>query len=89
MKRITTLHVEGETFEIIKHDSGYYCAINHKYLDDKGCLKVTLNGLDTMASETKSECIERATNKVRITHLMDAGLSFEDAFNKVYGLQEV
>lgn len=86
MKRITTLHIEGETFEVIQHDCGQYCSINHKYLDDKGRLLTSLNGLDMMASDTLTECIERTTNSVKINNLIYGGMSFIDAYKQVYNL---
>ena len=83
MKRITTLHVEGHAFEIVYYKN-YYCAIDHKYIDSEGRLTQQLNGLQTMASKTQSECIDRATKSVQIESLQNEGMSFEDAFKKIY-----
>ena len=85
MKHITQLHVEGQVFEIVQY-KGYYCAINHKYVDSDGRLTQQLNGLQTFASKTKSECIDRATKYVQIESLQNAGIPFEDAFKQAYNL---
>lgn len=85
MKKITTLHIEGKKFEIVKH-SGFYCAVNHAYLDDNGCLTQALNGLQLMASHTLNECIDRVTKSIKIENLQKEGKSLEDALKIAYNL---
>jgi hypothetical protein len=85
MKRITTLHVEGHAFEIVYYKN-YYCAIDHKYIDDDGRLTQQLNGLQTFASKTKQECIDRACKYIQIEQMQNEGFTFEDAFKQVYNL---
>lgn len=50
MKRITTVLIHDNVFEIVKNTDGVYCAINHKYLDSNGCLTKRLDGFDMFVS---------------------------------------
>lgn len=40
---------KGHTYTIVS-DNGYTLAIDHRYLDEKGCLKEKLNGLQMFVS---------------------------------------
>ena len=60
-----SIEADGET---------WYCAINHKYCDDNGTLKVTLNGLQMHLEKTLSDCI-RAT---KASVLAEQGYSLEE-----------
>ena len=84
-KPITTLLVRDEEFYIVKHEeSGMYCAINTKYIDERGRLTKGLNGLDMCASKTVAQCVDSMRCRVEVRYRMDNGMSMEQAFKEVF-----
>ena len=86
-KPITTLLVRDEKFYIIKHESGMYCAINVKDLDENGKLTRGLNGLEMCASKTVADCVESMRCRVEVRHRMKNGMTMEQAFKEVFKLK--
>ena len=86
-KVITKLFVRNEEFHIVYHMERY-CAINTKYLDENGCLTQTLNGLQLHARPTLQECIEETRMSVECQHMIDNGMTVEEALRTYYNLTE-
>ena len=83
MKRITTLVVREEKFEIV-HYMDRYCAINTKYIEN-GRLVKQLNGLQMHARNTLAECIDETRMSVEVKYMVDElGMTIEDAIKEYY-----
>ncbi len=86
MKHITTLHVNNDTYHIIKRNE-YFLAIHEKYLDDNMTLTQTLNGFQMFASHTLKDCIERATLASNMKKLMSQGMTDTDAIKVLFNVK--
>ena len=82
-KRITTLHYKGRTFEIV-FDGKYYLAIEHCFLDEKGRLTKTLDGLDMCADEELENTIARVERRADVDELEAQGMDRTQAVLEVY-----
>lgn len=84
MKRVTTLHVRGRQFQIVRNAEGFFLAIEDKYLDANGCLTETLNGFQMHASKDLATCLETTKDAVEIDYLKSTGLDKDEAFKVWY-----
>ena len=87
MKTVINEMVLGTRTFTVVYDQERYMAIEDKYIDENGCLKQELNGLQTCASKTLDECIRRMNERVRIDALEEAGYTMEEAMMMVFGVQ--
>lgn len=63
-----------------------YFAINKNDIDENGRLTTEYNGIMGCANGNLSECIDERIKRDEIRTLIDNGLPFAEAFDKVYGL---
>ena len=76
---LTTLRVREETFKIVKHNSGFYCAINEKYIGEDGYLTKALNGLEMNVAKTIQDCVQNTRRSVEVDYLKSQGMTLEQA----------
>ena len=53
---------------IVANGEAYYVAIDHKYLDDNGCLAVQLNGLQMHMERDLYDCLSSVRISYRVRH---------------------
>ena len=86
MKRLSTLTVRENKYELVyMEDVKMYGAIHHKYITN-GKLNQGLNGLQMFCADTLADTIQRVKNQVEINHLISQGFSAAEAMSKVFGL---
>lgn len=74
--------VGGRHFTLGKLED-VYVAIEHKYIDENGCMKQALNGLQMYASKTMEDCMERVAQQVRVDELVASGVDYLEAIRQV------
>ena len=83
MKRITELHAYEQCYIICKDDNGYW-GINTEMLDENGCLKQQINGIQGNLSETLADCISQCRAEAKVKHLVGTGLTIIEAIQQVH-----
>ena len=53
---------------IVANGETYYVAIDHKYLDENGCLAVQLNGLQMHMEKDLYDCLSSVRISYRVRH---------------------
>lgn len=77
MKKVTEFIYRNERYIIGKKDT-HYVAVNIKDIDEKGCLKKSLNGFQLFANEKLSQTLEEIKNHLDIQAY---GFTSEDLAN--------
>lgn len=83
---IKHFEVRNRVFTIV-HDQDHYLAIEDKYLDERGCLKVALCGPQMHAMRNLDDCLKQVTSCVEIDYLTSQGMDLAEAFCKVQGIE--
>ena len=76
----------GRTFTIV-HDGKFYMAIEDRYVTD-GKTNTALNGLQTYASESVSQCLTTMKNAVESDYLVSQGYSRAEAFCIIFNCMD-
>lgn len=79
--------VRNRKFTIVKKD-GFFCAIEDKYITD-GKLNTALNGLQMHASKDLNICLNTVKACVEVDHLVQQGMSRQEAVMSYFELQGV
>lgn len=82
-KMITKFVTRGRKFYIVySKDDKCYLAIEDKYIDDKGCTKQKLNGLQMHANRELDGCIRSIETCCELDYLVSTGLTLEEAMKQ-------
>lgn len=81
--KITMFVTRGRKFHIVYSNTDKcYLAIEDKYLDDKGCTRQKLNGLQMHANSTLDGCIRSIETCCELDYLVSTGLTLEEAMTQ-------
>lgn len=83
---VKELKVRNRNFTVVL-DDGWYMAIEDKYITN-GKTNRELNGLQTNASQSLSDCIKMTKDAVEIDYLKEQGYSMAEAVAIVFDMME-
>lgn len=87
--KVTTVHVYGYTYIILKDEQGYW-GIDSKLFDSDGILRKRVNGMQGNLSKTLADCVEQCRISAKIEALIrDEGFDRMEAIDYLVTLLDI